>query len=465
MITLENRFFPVRSAVCFLVEGGIILLSVLASFSILLRWGGVPGVVDFRDAMVRGLVVAFFCQTCMYLLDMYDLRNSQTWGELFFSLVFAVGFVCIGIGLVTFVVPEFGVAGSMYYLTVLFVALFLMFWRVAFDIYLTKIAPRENILILGTGEMARMIGEEVRSRERLGFTLVGFTGEGEGCEVRTGAVGDVVGSYTDLPDVVRRYKVRKLVVALAERRGGYPLETLLDLRVKGCQILEWPGFFEKLSGRIPIDNLSPSYFIFQEGFRKSQVLLFARRLVSLLAAAVLLAALFPILLVVALLVKIDSPGPVFYTQERVGRGGRIFRVIKFRSMRQDAEGESGPRWAIKNDPRITRIGGILRKSRLDEVPQLINVLKGDLNLVGPRPERPVFVEQLSKAIPYYSIRHTVRPGLTGWAQVEFAYSGTIEESKEKLQYDLFYIKNMSLKLDLLILFKTIKIVLLGRGAR
>jgi sugar transferase (PEP-CTERM system associated) len=446
------------------VEGGIIIVSVLASF-LLLHRGGAIGTIALQDAVVRGMVVAFFCQSCMYLLDMYDLKHSQTWGELFFSLLFAVGFVCIGIGLVTYAVPEFGVAGSMYYLTVLFVAVFLLFWRIAFDIYLTKMAPRENILILGTGEMARMIGEEVRRRERLGFTLVGFAGSGEGGEVRTGAVGDVIGSYADLPAIVRRHKVRKLVVALSERRGEYPVETLLDLRVKGCQVLEWPGFFEKLSGRIAIDNLSPSYFIFQEGFRKSWPLLFARRLVSLLAGLILLVALLPVILIVALLIKIDSPGPVFYSQERVGRNGRTFRIIKFRSMRQDAEGESGPRWATENDPRITRLGKILRKSRLDEVPQLINVLKGDLNLVGPRPERPAFVEQLLKAIPYYSLRQTVSPGLTGWAQVEFSYCGTIEESKEKLQYDLFYIKNMSLKLDLLVLFKTIKIVLLGRGAR
>jgi sugar transferase (PEP-CTERM system associated) len=464
VITLENRFFPVRSAVCFFVEGGIILVSVLASF-LLLHKGGAVGTIELQDAIVRGIVVAFFCQSCMYLLDMYDLKHSQTWGELFFSLLFAVGFVCIGIGLVTYAVPEFGVAGSMYYLTVLFVAIFLLFWRIAFDIYLTRLAPRENILVMGTGETARMVGEEIIKRERLGFRLVGFAGDTQGDDVRTNGTGKIVGDYSQIVDLIRENRVRKLVVALSERRGGYPVALLLDLRVRGCTVVEWPSFFEKLSGRIAIDNLSPSYFIFQEGFSKSRFLLFSRRVVSLLASIVLLFFLSPILLVVALLVKIDSPGPVFYRQERVGRTGKIFRIIKFRSMRQDAEGEGVPRWATEKDPRITRLGRILRKSRLDEVPQLINVLKGDLNLVGPRPERPAFVEQLEKAIPYYSIRHTVRPGLTGWAQVEFAYCGTIEESKEKLQYDLFYIKNISVKLDLLVLFKTVKIVLLGRGAR
>jgi sugar transferase (PEP-CTERM system associated) len=464
LITLENRFFPIRSAVCFFVEGGIILVSVLASFFLLHR-GGAVGTIALNDAILRGVVVAFFCQSCMYLLDMYDLKNSQTWGEIFFSLLFAVGFVCIGIGLVTYAVPEFGVEGSMYYLTILFVAISLLFWRIAFDLYLTHLAPRENILVMGTGETARMVGEEINKRERMGFRLVGFAGDAQADEVRTGGTGKILGDDSQIEELVRENRVRKLVVAVSERRGGYPVATLLDLRVRGFSVVEWPSFFEKLSGRIAIDTLSPSFFIFQEGFSKTRFLQHSRRLVSLLASILLLSALSPILLLTAILVKIDSPGPVFYRQERVGMRGQTFRIIKFRSMRQDAEGEGGARWAAENDPRITRFGRILRKSRLDEVPQLINVLKGDLNLVGPRPERPAFVEQLEKAIPFYTIRHTVRPGLTGWAQVEFSYCGTIEESKEKLQYDLFYIKNMSVKLDLLVLFKTVKIVLLGRGAR
>ncbi|MHB1039867.1 MAG: nucleoside-diphosphate sugar epimerase/dehydratase, partial [Desulfobacteria bacterium] len=230
MITLENRFFPVRSAVCFFVEGGIILVSVLASFLILHK-SGYEATISLQDAVVRGIVVAFFCQSCMYLLDMYDLKNSQTWGELFFSLLFAVGFVCIGIGLVTYAVPEFGVEGTMYYLTVLLVAVFLLFWRIAFDVYLTRLAPRENILVMGTGETARMVGEEILKRERLGFRLVGFAGDTQANDVRTGGTGKIVGDDSQVADLVRENKVRKLVVALSERRGGYPVASLLDLRV------------------------------------------------------------------------------------------------------------------------------------------------------------------------------------------------------------------------------------------
>ncbi len=464
MITLENRFFPLRSAACFFIEGGIILVSVIASFLILQRTSDL-GIIDVHDAVLRGIVIAFFCQTCMYMLDLYDLKHSQSWGELFFSLVFTVGFVFIGIGLVSYVVPDFGVGGRMYYLTILFVAIFLLLWRVAFDFYLARIAPRENVLIVGTGAHARMLADEIVLRERLGFRLTGFVGpaDEETSEVRR--FGKTLGHYGDMPRLIREHAVRRVVVAISERRGAYPVKEMLDARVGGCRVTEWQKYFERLSGRIPVDDLAPSFFIFNDGFRKSAIVLFGRRAFSALFAGIALLVALPVLVIVAMAIKLDSPGKVLYSQERVGQNGRTFRIYKFRSMRQDAERDGAPRWAAANDPRITRVGRILRQLRIDELPQLFNVIRGDLNLVGPRPERPEFVGELQTMIPYYSLRHTVKPGLTGWAQVMFTYCGTIEESKEKLQYDLFYIKNMSLKLDLLILFRTMKIVILGRGAR
>ncbi len=459
-----QSFFPVRSAVCFFVEGGIILVSVMASFFILRGTATMEG-IELRDAVFRGIVIAFLCQVCMYMLDMYDLKNSQSWGEIFFSLLFALGVVCIGIGSVSLVFPAVGIGGPYYYLTITIIAVFLLVWRVVFDFYLTHLAPRENILIMGAGPEARMVAREIQRRRKLGFHLVGFTGssggEGDGLEEFAG----ILGIHSQVADIVKARKIRKLVVATTERRREYPIDELLRVRVGGCQIVEWPAFFERLSGRVPIDNLAPSYFIFHEGFGKSTILLLSRRFVSLIVSATLLVLLIPLLLVVAAAIKIDSAGPVLYVQDRVGQHGRVFRIFKFRSMRQDAENGSGPRWAAKEDPRTTRVGRAIRLSRIDEIPQLFNVLRGDINLVGPRPERPEFVRKLEETIPYYSIRHTVKPGLTGWAQVMFTYCGTIAESKEKLQYDLFYIKNMSLKLDLLILFQTVKIVLIGRGAR
>ena len=465
MITLENRFFPVRSAICFIIEGGIIILSVLSGF-LFIKAIGRAGEITLVDVLIRGVVVAVFCQSCMYMLDLYDLRQSPSWGELFFSLVFAVGIVCIGIGMISYIHPRFGIEGEMYYITILFVACLLLVWRASFAYYLENISPRETVLIVGTGQAARQMGNEILGSKQLGLKLVGFIGETDG-ENGTEAIDGsmVLGGYNVIPDIVREKKVKKVVVAIDERRGGSPVGELLDIKVRGCEVVEWQPFFERLSGRIPIDNLSPSFFIFNEGFRKSRTLLIPRRIASQVLSFFAIILLSPVFLIVGILIKLDSPGPVIYSQERVGQYGKVFRIYKFRSMRKDAEKDGAPRWASKNDARITRFGRIIRGLRFDELPQLFNVLIGDIDLVGPRPERPEFVEKLQKIIPYYSLRHTLKPGLTGWAQVMFMYSGSIEESKEKLQYDLFYIKNMSLKLDLLIMFRTFKIVLLGRGAR
>jgi sugar transferase (PEP-CTERM system associated) len=240
---------------------------------------------------------------------------------------------------------------------------------------------------------------------------------------------------------------------------------MLQLRLTGIKIEEATSWLEKISGRIEVDNLYPSWLIFAEGFRFSAGFLMVRRLIAVLASAVLLLVVLPALPFVVLAIKLDSRGPVLYRQKRVGRGGKVFNCYKFRTMRQDAEADTGATWALDNDPRITRIGNFLRTVRLDEIPQLWCVLKGDMGFVGPRPERPEFVEMLAREIPFYEVRNAVRPGITGWAQVRYKYGNTLEDAKEKLQYDLYYIKNMSLGLDLMIMFQTIKIVLLGRGAQ
>jgi len=464
LITLENRFFPFRILVCFLVEGCLILLSVLASY-LLLRHVGDIWIVSFEEAVFRGVIVALFCQVCMYMLDLYDLRHSESLSVKFFSLLFAVGCVCIGIGLFSFLVPEFAVEGRMYYLAVILLVLFLFVWRVAFDYYLKNIASAHNILIVGAGRIARTIADELVAREKLGFKYKGYVGPEATDLPEDERPGERLGDYSQLQEIARRNGVRHLVVAITDRRGAYPVKEMLDMKVKGYVIREWPAFLENLAGRILIDSLAPSYFIFNPGFRKSPVTHVIRRAVSFVAALLGLIVLSPLFLVLCLAIRIDSRGPIFYSQERVGKNGKGFMLIKFRSMVADAEAKSGPQWASENDPRVTRVGAFIRKCRLDEFPQLINILRGDLDLVGPRPERPVFVARLEESIPFYKLRHSVRPGVTGWAQVMFPYCGTIEESKQKLEYDLFYIKNMSVKLDLLIIFRTVKILLLGKGAR
>ncbi len=385
IITLENRFFSLRSAVCFFVEGGIILFSVVASFLLLYGRAGTP-VVSMGDVVARALVITFFCQTCMYLLDLYNFRFSQTWGETLFSLAIAIGFVCVGIGLLSYAIPRFGVAGKMYYLSILFASVLLLIWRILFEIYITRFASHENILIVGTGEVARKVGEEVTKNKRLGFRLVGFINAPPAKNGSFGEqVGDILGDSSQMDRIIKRHAVDKVVVAITERRGEYPVKEMLALRVGGYQVLEWPGFFEKISGRIPIDNLAPSFFIFNEGFRKSKILLSVRRILSTIVSAVFLVLLIPFYIVVSIIIKLDSSGPVLYSQIRVGQHNKPIRIYKFRSMRNDAEKNGDAVWAMENDPRVTRVGRFLRKTRIDELPQLYNVTDRGTGIRRPPP--------------------------------------------------------------------------------
>ncbi len=262
-----------------------------------------------------------------------------------------------------------------------------------------------------------------------------------------------------------RRAVERVIVALADRRATMPVHELLQLRLKGMSIQDGTALLERISGQIEVEELYPSWLIFGQGFRLDPTSMMARRSVSILLSLSLLLITLPVIPLVILLVRLSSPGPVLYRQKRVGRNGDIFNCYKFRTMRPDAEADGRAAWASDDDPRITPVGHFLRKMRLDEIPQLWNVLKGDMSFVGPRPERPEFVERLCRELPFYSLRHVIRPGITGWAQINHGYGGSVEESKEKLRYDLYYLKNMSVVLDLLIVFQTIKTVLFGRGAR
>jgi sugar transferase (PEP-CTERM system associated) len=311
--------------------------------------------------------------------------------------------------------------------------------------------------VLGTGDRAQRLVSGLR-RPGLGIEVVGWTGNIEG-ELTLQAVGE------HLAALAKRRGVHRVIVAMPNRRGTIPVQDLLTLRMAGVKVEEATSWLEKLTGRIEVEQLYPSWFIFAEGFRFSTVNRILRRIVNFCAALMGLIVALPLIPLVAIAVKLSSTGPVLYRQIRVGRGGETFYCYKFRTMRQDAEADTGATWATDDDPRITKVGKYLRMLRLDEIPQLWCVLKGDMHFVGPRPERPEFVEWLTREIPYYNMRHLVRPGITGWAQVQYKYGNTLEDAREKLQYDLFYIKNASIALDLLILFQTVKIVVLGRGAK
>lgn len=325
---------------------------------------------------------------------------------------------------------------------------------------------RRRILIFGAGERARAMGKTLQ-KNNSSMELVGyFAGLQEnGHDAYGGQDEHLIPKGQTLADTVEKHQVDEIVVALSERRGGsMPMRELLDCKLKGTKVIDIATHFEQSSGQIRLDALYAGWLIFSGGFNQGLVRSSVKWLLDMLASIVLLVLAAPVMLVTAALIYLESGGPVFYRQERVGRNGKIFNVIKFRSMRNDAEKDGTPRWASAGDSRITRVGKFIRKMRIDELPQLFCVLKGDMSLVGPRPERPYFVERLTLEIPYYAVRHSIKPGLTGWAQVRYHYGASIEETGEKLQYDLYYVKNHSWFLDLVILFETVGVVLTGKGA-
>jgi len=275
---------------------------------------------------------------------------------------------------------------------------------------------------------------------------------------------EILGDYSEIAALCRKEQVDRIIVALDERRGKFPVEQLLLCRLKGIRVDDGMTFTEELAGKLSVENLRPSSLIFSDGFKRSSILKRIKRGFDVVLSTVGIVVTMPVILMISAAIKLDSPGPVLYKQERVGKDGKLFGLLKFRSMHQDAE-ENGPVWADVGDDRATRVGKVIRKMRLDEIPQMINVLKGEMSFVGPRPERPYFVEQLRKELPYYYQRHTLKPGITGWAQIKYPYGASKEDALEKLKYDFYYIKHISLIFDLTIIMETIKTVLLGRGAR
>jgi sugar transferase (PEP-CTERM system associated) len=389
--------------------------------------------------------------------DLYDSSKIEQKLDQTFRILFVLGLVAVTLGAIIYKFPDFLPGKNSAIFGVIILAISLFCWRSFYGWLVCQRFFRERVYVLGTGERAERLVKGL-ARPGLGIEVVGWTGN-----IAGEATLEAVGSH--LAAVAQEKGVHRVIVAMPNRRGTIPLDELLNLRLAAVKVEEATSWLEKISGRIEVEQLYPSWFIFAEGFRFSTVNRILRRIMNFTAALCGLIIALPLIPLVALAVKLSSAGPVFYRQQRVGRGSLTFYCYKFRTMRQDAEADTGATWATDDDPRITKVGQYLRLLRLDEIPQLWCVLKGDMHFVGPRPERPEFVQWLSREIPYYNLRHVVRPGITGWAQVQYKYGNTLQDAREKLQYDLFYIKNASIGLDFLIMFQTVKIVLLGRGAK
>ena len=457
MIRLFNVYIPVRTLVLLIGEALIVWASFLLGAVYELREDSYL-VLNYEGGYLKILGVTVLVLLCSHWLDLYDTARLNTKGELYFRLLMVPGVLAFILAGVAYVRPNYllGSGSSAVGLLILTVALF--GWRLGFTWLVQLPILVERVYVLGTGERAQRLVQGLRQNPEIGVEIASWTGKMEGAVTRESVAAHLM-------EVVHKQKVHRVIVAMPDRRGTIPMQELLELRMQGVKIEEATTWLEKISGKIEVENLYPSWLVFGEGFRRSTAFIVVRRVVSIVISLIGLILALPLLPLIMLAIRLDSKGPVFYTQTRVGKAGRVFQVVKFRTMRQDAEAASGPKWACDNDPRVTRVGKFLRSSRLDEIPQLWCVLKGDMAFVGPRPERPEFIEWLSKEIPYYGVRHMVRPGLTGWAQVKYKYGSTVEDSREKLQYDLFYIKNASIGLDLLIMFLTVKTVLLRRGAQ
>jgi sugar transferase (PEP-CTERM system associated) len=326
-----------------------------------------------------------------------------------------------------------------------------------------------RILIVGTGPEALAVEEIVQSQGPRGAVVVGFYPAGSRDEQELShpsGRAPILPSNLKLQAIIDRFRVSEVVVAVREQRGGaIPIDDLLECRVSGVPVSDVSAFYERMRGEVPVESLKASWLIYGSGFVQNPLRTLIKRVFDVVAAAALLLLALPVLIVSILAVFVESGAPVFFTQERVGRGGRVFRCLKLRTMRVDAEKDGVARWATAKDARVTRVGRILRKLRIDELPQLINVLNGDMSLVGPRPERPSFVDQLRQEIRFYDLRHSIKPGVTGWAQIRFPYGSSVQDAQRKLQFDLFYVKNHSLVLDVLILAETVRVVLFGEGAQ
>ena len=461
-----NRYYTAYDLL--LVLGDLVL--VLGA-SLIVREMVVPTGSSTDDSwptsVLHGIAMAVIVATAFYYSDLYAIDQTLSIHELSHRFVAGLGVACIVIGIISYPIPNFG--KSIYISEMIVMGMSLGLWRLGFMRVIQQAGIRANVLIVGTRTIGRMVAEELYLKKTLGMDVVGFVGENTGqMTLSYGNPRKVqipIFAHVSLSDLIASNDVNRILLAGA---GHFPQsynKELVAVRTMGVPIEDCHSFYERLASKIAITDLPPEWIALSEGFRRDRLILAAKRVIDVLVAFLGLILSAPLALVTAIAIKSESSGPLFYRQERVGQNEKRFTLFKFRSMAEGAEDQMGPVWAAENDPRVTSVGAIIRKLRIDEIPQMINVLKGEMSFVGPRPERPYFVEQLKQTIPYYDLRHSVKPGITGWAQISYQYGDSEQDAIEKLQYDLYYIKHMSPVFDLQIIFESIKVILFGWGAR
>lgn len=456
--------FSARTGWLILADAAILYCGVALALYLRLGLAGSAYELNARNGWLKIAFATGVCLLFLYFYDLYDYVVMTNRRELLLRMVQALGIAWALLALVFYFVPPLLLGRGVSVISVPLVLVLLLGWRVFIHWLTGHPDVGEKILVVGTGQTALDTAEAVWERRDAGYRIAGFVSE-NGAKPREKLGRSIIlGKAHELEEVIRNERIDRVVIAVRERRGAFPTEALLKMSLAGdVSIEECTSFFERITGKVHVDMLRPSWLIFAGRRRDSPIKTLVREAIHRVLALMGLVISLPAAILTAILIKLESRGPVFYKQERVGKSGRIFNVIKFRSMKIDAEADGTPIWAATNDERTTRVGRVIRKLRIDEIPQFWNILKGEMNFVGPRPERPHFVKQLAKEVPYFEHRHLVAPGLTGWAQIKYPYGASVADAIQKLQYDLYYIKNQSLTLDLVIVFETIKTVLFGKG--
>lgn len=463
ILRILNKYIPVHKLIFFFLETifflGMVILGVYLRFL-----GDVSIFMTYEGLFLKAFLIVATVQLSLYYFDLYDLRIKRSNLELVVRLLQSLGISSIVLAVLYYMIPTLIIGRGIFLISLYFMSAVIISWRMIYNHILRTNQLDQKIMIIGTGPMAINIAREILGKVDTGFKIIGFITDNPERIGEKLVNPSIVGDQSQIVDIATREKVARIIVALDERRGRFPEVQLLDCKMKGIAIEEDTEFYEHLTGKLQVESLRPSSLIFSDGFRKPKLTMWMKRFIGFNFSLIGLILLSPLILIISILIKIDSRGPVFYRQERAGERGKIFKLLKFRSMVENAE-TNGPVWAEQDDNRVTRIGRWMRKWRLDEIPQMLNVLKGDMSFVGPRPERSFFVEQLRKEIPFYDQRFYVKPGITGWAQIKYRYGASKGDALEKLKYDLYYIKNLSSLFDMIIIFETIKVVLFGKGAR
>ena len=461
MVKLFRHHIPVGSIVQILADGALFFAAIVLAVVVQLS----PYGEDASKVVVPAVLFAALMTSLNVVFGLYRRDMTTTFGEAVGRTMLALA-TGVPIAYLLFaVIPNGAPAQKVLGYALLYALCGVVLVRQSLQVARNLGVGAKRVLIVGVGQEAVTVEDSLKTLRHPRMDVVGFYQPG-GAQAERVAKDRLIPHSLALRDVVERLDVKEIIVAVREQRGGIlPLRELIECRVRGVPITDLSAFYERVRGVVPLDSLKASWLIYGHGFEQGNVRTFIKRVFDLFASLILLTLAIPVMLIAALAIRLESRGPIIYRQERVGRGGRNFTVLKFRSMRIDAEQDGVARWASTRDPRTTRVGRFLRKARIDELPQLLNVLQGEMSLVGPRPERPGFVDQLKDQIQFYDVRHSVKPGLTGWAQVRYSYGASVEDARTKLQFDLYYVKNHSLFLDLLILFETVRVILFREGAQ